>query len=211
MRRRFADLLLFSVTLVELAILVRQTPTFTLVDWIYVSQHLVVLGIAFTRYIPLAYDHSLPTSAAVIVCYAYPYAQVAYLGWIPGNPAWPTGGLVLVTIAAVLSLASLLSLGRSFGIRPALRRLVATGPYRVVRHPMYLSYFLSDVGYNLQEWNFGTAVLVSAGWISIFYRLLAEERVLSRDAGWPDYVATVPSRLLPTFGRMRKGPHSLQV
>jgi len=66
-----------------------------------------------------------------------------------------------------------------------------------VRHPMYLSYLLSDVGYNLQEWNYGTLLVVLVGWTSLIYRILAEERVLSHDAGWPAYVASVPYRLLP--------------
>ena len=199
MRRRFADLLLFSVTLAELIFLVEQTPTFTLVDWIYVSQHLWVLGIAFARRSPEAHDHSLTTSVAVAISYAYPYAQILALRWVPGDPVSPTGGLVLVTIAAVLSAASLLSLGRSFGIRPALRQLVWRGPYRVVRHPMYLSYVISDIGYNLQEWNSSTVLLVLAGWLSLIYRIHAEERVLSRSPGWPAYVAAVPSRLIPHF------------
>ena len=197
MRQRFADVLLFSVTLAELAILVPFVPSFTLVDWIYVSQHLLVLGISFTRPVPQAQDYSLPSSAAGIVAMAYPYAQVALLKSIPGHPTWPTGGLVLVTISAFLSLASLLSLGRSFGILPAWRRLVTKGPYHLVRHPMYLSYLLSDVGYNLQEWNYGTLLVVLVGWTSLIYRILAEERVLSHDAGWPAYVASVPYRLLP--------------
>ena len=38
-RRRFGDFLLFGVTSVELAILFILTPTFTIVDWIYISQH----------------------------------------------------------------------------------------------------------------------------------------------------------------------------
>lgn len=196
-RRRFADFLLFSVTSAELVILVLLTPTFTLIDWIYVSQHLLVLGIALLRRPPALYDYSLATSAAVVVSYAYPYAQVALLGWVPGEPGWPTAGLVLVTIAAFLSLASLLSLGRSFGIRPALRRLVTRGPYRFVRHPMYLSYILGDVGYNLQEWNIGTVLLVLIGWTSLLYRIRAEERVLSGAAGWHSYADRVRYRLLP--------------
>ncbi len=195
--RRFADFLLFSVTSAELAILVLLTPTFTLIDWIYVSQHVLVLGIALLRRPPQAHDYSLATSATVVVSYAYPYAQVALLGWVPGEPAWPTAGLVLVTIAAFLSLASLLSLGKSFGIRPALRRLVTRGPYRFVRHPIYLSYILGDVGYNLQEWNIGTLLLVLVGWISLLYRIRAEERVLSGDAGWRSYADRVRYRLLP--------------
>ena len=195
--RRFADLLLFGVTLAELALLFQLTPTFTLVDWIYVSQHLIVLGVALTRRPAQARDYSLATSAAVIVAYAYPYAQVAYLRWVPGDAAWPEGGLVLVTLGACLSLASLLTLGRWFGVRPALRGLATTGPYRLVRHPMYLAYLIADIGYNLQEWNPGTALLVVAGWLSLLYRIQAEERVLARHADWPRFVAQVRYRLVP--------------
>ncbi len=196
-RRRLGDFLLFVVTLAELVLLFFLTSTFTIADWIYVSQHLLVLGIALLRPPPEAQDRSLLASTSVVVAYAYPYAQVAYLRWVPGNPAWPACGLVLVTIAAFLSFASLLSLGRWFGVWPALRGLATGGPYRLVRHPMYLAYILADIGYNLQEWNFGTALLVVAGWASLFYRIRAEERILSQDAGWSTYVALVRYRLLP--------------
>jgi len=195
--RRLGDFVLFGVTAVELTILLYLTPTFTSVDWIYVSQHLLVLGIALTRRPPEVQDLSLPSNAAVVVSYAYPYAQVLYLRWVPGEPAWPAAGLVLVTLAACLSLASLLSLGRQFGVFPALRGLVTKGPYRFVRHPMYLAYVIADIGYNLQEWNSGTALMVIAGWASLLYRIQAEERVLSNDAGWSAYAATVRHRLFP--------------
>lgn len=194
--RTFADLLLFGVTSAELALLSLLTPTFTFVDWIYLSQHLLVLGIALTRPAPTAQDRSVPSSATVIVAYAYPYAQMAYLRWVPGDAAWPTGGLVLVTLAACLNAASLVHLGRWFGIRPALRGLV-TGPYRFVRHPMYLSYVLADIGYNLDEWNFGTVLLVMVGWVAMVYRIRAEDRMLSRDDGWSSYRTVVRYRLFP--------------
>ncbi len=195
--RRLGDFLLFGVTSAELAILCLLTPTFMIADWIYVFQHLLVLGIALIRRPPVAYDHSLPSSAAIIVAYAYPYAQVIYLAWVPGSTASPAVGLVLVTLAAFLSLASLLSLGRCFGVFPALRGLVTRGPYRLVRHPMYLAYVLGDIGYNIQEWNVGTVLMVMAGWVSLLYRIQAEERVLAQDAGWPAYVALVRRRLIP--------------
>jgi protein-S-isoprenylcysteine O-methyltransferase Ste14 len=196
-RRRISDLVLFGVTAVELTILVLLTPSFTLTDWIYVSQHLMVLAIALTRAPPDAQDRSLATLLAVAVAYTYPYAQIIYLRWVPGEPAWPEGGLILVTIAAFLSFASLLALGRLFGVRPALRGLMTKGPYRLVRHPMYLAYLLADIGYNFQEWNVGTLLMVMAGWASLLYRIRAEERVLSQDARWRVYAATVRSRLLP--------------
>ncbi len=195
--RRFADWLLFGVTAVELALLFVLTPTFTLTDWIYVGANLLVLGIALTRRPPERQDRSVAAAVAVVVAYTYSYAQVAYLRWIPGTAGWPAGGLALVTFGAGLSLASLLSLGRWFGVRPALRGLATKGPYRLVRHPMYLAYMLADIGYNLQEWNSGTVLLVLAGWASLLYRIRAEERMLSQDAGWPAYAVRVRCRLLP--------------
>jgi len=195
--RRIGDFVLFGVTSAELVLLFFLTPTFALVDWIYVLQNLLVLGIALTRRPPEVYNHTLPASAAVVAAYAYPYAQVAYLRWVPGEPACPAGGLPLVTLAACLSLASLLSLGRRFGVFPAFRGLVTRGPYRLVRHPMYLAYMIADIGYNLQEWNSGTALMVMAGWASLLYRIQAEERILAQKTGWSAYVASVRYRLLP--------------
>jgi protein-S-isoprenylcysteine O-methyltransferase Ste14 len=195
--RRLADLLLFSVTATELVILFLLTPTFTIADWIYVLQHLIVLGIALTRAAPGMRDYSITSSIAVGVAYLYPYAQVIWLRWSPGNVASPAAGLALVILAAGLSLVSLLTMGRLFGVRPALRGLVTRGPYKLVRHPIYLSYVIADIGYNLQEWNSVTLLLVLIGWASLVYRIYAEERVISQDAGWPAYLAQVRYRLFP--------------
>jgi protein-S-isoprenylcysteine O-methyltransferase Ste14 len=185
------------VTLVELGLLFVLTPRFTATDWIYVAQHLLVLGIAFTRHPPRAQDRSPASAFAVVVSYAYPYAQVMLLRWQWGHEAWPSAGLVLVMSAAALSLASLLTLGRGFGIRPALRRLATAGPYRLVRHPIYLAYVVADIGYNLTEWAPGSLLMMLGGWASLVYRIHAEERILSQDADWPAYRASVRYRLIP--------------
>ena len=196
-RRTLGDFILLGVTAAELALLVRLTPTFTLADWIYVLQHVLVLGISLPRHAPAALDRSIGTGAAVIVAYAYPYAQVAYLRWVPGEAVSFEAGFVLVSAAAVLSLASLLTLGRWFGVRPALRGLATAGPYRLVRHPMYLAYVVADVGYNMQEWNLGTALMLLAGWASLLYRIRAEERVLAQHPDWRANAVAVRYRLLP--------------
>jgi protein-S-isoprenylcysteine O-methyltransferase Ste14 len=62
---------------------------------------------------------------------------------------------------------------------------------------MYLSYYIADIGYNLQEWNLGTALLVMAGWVSLLYRIHAEEGVLVHDSGWAQYSSMVRYRLFP--------------
>jgi protein-S-isoprenylcysteine O-methyltransferase Ste14 len=196
-RRTLADVLLFGVTVAELALLFVLTPTFEIQDWIYVSQHVFVLAIALMRGAPRARDRSLLSNVAVFVSYTYPYAQVAYIRWVPTEELWPSAGLVLIIAAACLSLISLLVLGRGFGVRPALRVLATRGPYRLVRHPIYLAYVLADIGYNLRDWNLGTVLLVLAGWTALIVRIRAEERILAQDAEWGRYVAAVPSRLLP--------------
>src|SRR5580765_235806 len=117
------DILLLCVTSIELTALLVLSPILAVPDWIYVVQHVMVLAIALTRRVPTVEDHALGSSAAVAVAYGYPYAQVIYLQSIPGLSLWPAGGIVLITCGAVLSLASLLTLGRWFGIRPALRGL----------------------------------------------------------------------------------------
>src|SRR5207253_10380326 len=122
--RRFADLLLFCVTSTELVILFLLTPTFTITDWIYVLQHFIVLGIALTRPRPRVWDYSIASSVAVGIAYAYPFVQVSYLRWSPGYVVSPAAGLVLVTLAAALSLVSLPTLVSLFVVRPAFRGLV---------------------------------------------------------------------------------------
>src|SRR3954469_1683890 len=195
--RSAGDFLLFGITAVELGILVFLTPSFAPADWIYVCSNLLVLALALTRRPAQEQDRSIGASIAVLVSYTYSYAQVVLLHWFPGDEAWPAGGFVLVLIGASLSLASLISLGRFFGVRPALRGLATRGPYHVVRHPLYLAYVFQDVGYNLREWSVGTLILVAAGWALMIYRIHAEERGLSRGANWADYAGRVRYRLLP--------------
>jgi protein-S-isoprenylcysteine O-methyltransferase Ste14 len=195
--RRPADFVLLGVTAVELAMLVVLTPRFAVTDWIYTCSNLLVLGIALTRRPALVQDRSIGASVAVIVSYTYSYAQVALLNRQPGHEGCPGVGLVVVIVGASLSLAGLLSLGRFFGVRPALRGLATGGTYRLVRHPLYLAYVLQDIGYNLHEWSIGTLMLVSVGWASMVYRIHAEERVLSQNADWERYAGRVRYRLLP--------------
>jgi hypothetical protein len=126
----------------------------------------------------------------------------------PGESVWPAGGLAVESLAACLSLASLLSLGRLFGVRPALRGLATTGAYRLVRHPMYFAYLNADVGVNLEEWNAGTVMLVSVGWASLVYRISrggARAVAASRMAGLrrPDALPSRPRRVVEGGYRQR--------
>lgn len=112
---------------------------------------------------------------------------------------WPEGGVVLVTLAAICSVICLLTIRTRFGIRPALRGLVSRGPYKVVRHPLYLSYLIADIGYNLQLSNPISLFLALTGWSAMVYRIIVEERIVARDASWPAYACVVRYRLIPAI------------
>lgn len=100
----------------------------------------------------------------------------------------------------LLSVAAKVWLGRSFGILPAARGLKTRGPYRLVRHPMYAGYALSNLGFlaaNPSGRNLAVVMLLLAVQVLRIHR---EERVLaSSSAGpaWTGYAERVRYRVLP--------------
>jgi len=92
---------------------------------------------------------------------------------------------------------SKVTIGRSFGIAPANRGVVARGPYNIVRHPIYAGYLLTHgaalVAYP-SVWN---VIVVVGGDIALVLRALAEERVLIADREYQAYCGRVAWHLVP--------------
>lgn len=104
--------------------------------------------------------------------------------------ALSAAGLLLVIVGKV-------TLGRSFGLAPANRGVVAVGPYSVVRHPIYTGYIVAHAAFVIAHptvWNASVVVIADAALVA---RAFIEERVLGADAEYRTYCQHVSWHLVP--------------
>jgi protein-S-isoprenylcysteine O-methyltransferase Ste14 len=90
-----------------------------------------------------------------------------------------------------------LYLGESFAILPARRRLRTGFVYRIVRHPVYATYVLTDAAFlasSPSAWNLVVALL-GAG--TLAWRASLEERLLWRDPEYERYARRTRYRFIP--------------
>ena len=115
---------------------------------------------------------------------------------------FPLSATVIACLSAALAVWSLLALGESFGIAPADRGLAFRGPYRYLRHPMYLGALLIagaavfgslnvDSPRWQDAWNLAVFILIFA---CAMYRIRKEETLIQ---GYSAYTKIVRWRLIP--------------
>ena len=104
---------------------------------------------------------------------------------------------LLSAVGLSIVIAGKISLGRSFGLMPANRGVVATGLYRLVRHPIYLGYLVTHAGFvaaNPTVWNLVMLVVAD---LALVWRAGCEEETLQRDAAYQAYQQRVRWRVVP--------------
>lgn len=123
-------------------------------------------------------------------------------------PDWPSGardvlavvGAALLLAGALVAVAAVRSLGRAMTPFPRPlegAQLVETGPYRVVRHPVYTGGLLFLVGWSLIA---GPVALALTLALAVLWagKIAVEERYLrAAHPGYDDYANRVPRRLVP--------------
>jgi protein-S-isoprenylcysteine O-methyltransferase Ste14 len=139
-------------------------------------------------------------------------ASVAFLGMFvaPGFDhrfGWSTVPLTLVLLGDLLVVSGFWIVFRTFRensytsatIETAEgQQVVSTGPYAVVRHPMYAGALLMLLGTPLALGSLWALAGFAAMVVVIVWRLMDEERVLSRDLpGYAAYLSRVRYRLVP--------------
>jgi len=115
-----------------------------------------------------------------------------------GSPLLPVNIIAMIfVIGIMLQVAAKVNLNRSFGIVPANRGVVTTGFYRVVRHPVYASYFIGHVAFFLVNPTIWNLCIYATELGFQIARMHAEEGLLSRDPAYASYLRTVRYRLVP--------------
>ncbi|WP_136617281.1 MULTISPECIES: methyltransferase family protein [Mesorhizobium] len=115
------------------------------------------------------------------------------------NEAAQVTALCLVFIGTASSIFCLYWLGRSFSLMATARRLVTTGPYSIVRHPLYICEAVFVLGMILSHFSMLMVALGALQFILQYRRARNEEAILKQTfPDYDDYARRVPM-LLPRF------------
>lgn len=134
---------------------------------------------------------------------AWAAAAIGTFGMLAARPAsHPLGGLELLyggmqVVGALFAASAVISLGRSFGIVAANRGVRTGGPYRLVRHPLYSAYILTETGYLLENPSLRNWCLFGVVMVFQAVRIVEEERTLAGDPAYREYCLRVRSRVVP--------------
>jgi protein-S-isoprenylcysteine O-methyltransferase Ste14 len=139
-------------------------------------------------------DRSVAAAAATILSLAGPplVRSANVHAFVPDllTAGVSAAGLLLVIVGK-------LALGRSFGIAPANRGIVARGPYALVRHPIYTGYIVTHLAFAVAQpsaWNIAVLAVADSALVA---RALIEERLLCGDAQYQSYCTRVSWHLVP--------------
>jgi protein-S-isoprenylcysteine O-methyltransferase Ste14 len=105
--------------------------------------------------------------------------------------------LIVVSVGGILTILSLLSLYKSFGVLVSYREIRTKYMYKFIRHPIYLSYIVMDCGVVLAYFNLINAIVFVIAIGLFLLRIYYEESFLSNYGEYIEYKKRVRYRLIP--------------
>jgi protein-S-isoprenylcysteine O-methyltransferase Ste14 len=106
-------------------------------------------------------------------------------------------GEVLELAGIMLTQVSRIYLGRSFGLLPANRGIVSSGPFRLIRHPVYLGWLILTAGFVTVNPSWRNLLVTIAILPFMFARIGQEETLLQTDREYSAYSERTRYRLIP--------------
>ncbi len=161
----------------------------------FAAQNLILVALVLIRIPHRVMDRNLLHQAVALIAFC---SGAAFMGEAP------TGGALSATVsgwivfcANILGAVCLFNLGRSFGILIALRNVKTGGLYSLVRHPMYGTDILLRIGFLVSHLSVRTAVFLILSTACYVYRAILEEKFLSDQPEYREYMRRVPYRFVP--------------
>jgi len=117
-------------------------------------------------------------------------------------------GLILFSLAGLWILWARINLGKWFSTKFAIKKghqIIKTGPYRIIRHPIYLGVILAVWGFTLALDSLITLLILAIPFpITFYFNIKAEERLFLKEmtVEYQKYQQEVPA-LIP-FAKARK-------
>ena len=115
----------------------------------------------------------------------------------PADAFWDSLSALLLLAGSTTAILVVANLGRSLSIMPEARKLVTTGPYRRIRHPLYLAEEIATIGFFLQFRSWQTLPILVVHFYFQIRRMDWEEAILAQ--AFPAYAEYVQRtyRLFP--------------
>jgi protein-S-isoprenylcysteine O-methyltransferase Ste14 len=153
-------------------------------------------GLLCIRRLPVSKAHGFAPRFWALMG-AYFTLLILLIPKVTPTPVFALISSVLTLAGTASSIATLIWLGRAFSILPQARTLVTAGPYRLLRHPLYLAEQVSAFGLALQFRQPWGLLIVLIGFAFQFPRMRYEEKVL--EASFPAYrgYAVGRAKILP--------------
>jgi len=154
------------------------------------------IGFHVSRYRPIS---TYATSYSKIVALAGPLFALLMLLTPRAARAvhWDTLSTVLVLVGIIASVLAVFELGRSLSVMPEARKLVTSGLYSRIRHPLYLAEEIVVLGIFLQFRSWQGLIILAVHFYFQVRRMDYEEGILAN--AFPSYAEYKErtSRLIP--------------
>jgi protein-S-isoprenylcysteine O-methyltransferase Ste14 len=188
----------------ERLFLVLLSATFLHAILIRATEHPYLLLLAISETLPVALIIIRKPGEMVMKPYPWILALVGTAAPLLVRPV--PGGIGLLSDGAIaffmlvgifFNITAKISLWRSFGLAPANRGVRMGGPYRFIRHPMYLGYFLTQLGFLLANLSVGNVIKYLIAWTVQLLRIREEEKFLMNDEQYRELAKRVRFRVVP--------------
>jgi protein-S-isoprenylcysteine O-methyltransferase Ste14 len=146
--------------------------------------------------------------AAILLAFPDRWLGPLAIPLLPSGPAWYWIGAVLTLVGLGFAVWARYHIGRNWSGVVTVKEdhmLIRSGPYAIVRHPIYTGLLLAFIGTAVGRGRLGGLLAVAFMLYAVLRRVQVEEKWMTEAFGsaYDDYRTTTPG-LLP-FGRTGRG------